>query len=154
MTEAPKRRLGRLGERALFITIALFVVVVGLAGHQYFASPAGRLRRMQSDARARPEAQALVSVGCREPQAFAPAEVAQLVHFAGVPSSPPTHEGMWGVLCWEEQARQPTCSAVYEAYARAGGQLPVVVMVKSLAGEVRCMEVRQSPTGEKLELGP
>jgi hypothetical protein len=150
VTEPSRPRDTRIRDRALFITIGLFVVLGAYAGHQYFGSDAGRARSIVQEARSRPTSAALVQLGCRDPKVFTPAEVAQLVHLGKLPGVTPLH-GVHLALCVERGGASPRCDAVGDAYVAAGGQLPVHVLVLR-DGRVTCSVLRVAPPSQRVDV--
>lgn len=151
MSERPRHRDTRLRDRALFVTLALFVGLIAYAGHRYYASDAGRARAIVTEARARSAALALVPLGCRDPGVFAAAEVAQLVHLGLLQGIAPL-EGVTLALCptGTGTGTAPTCEAVGDAYVAAQGALPVHLVVLD-GQQLRCSVLRLEPASHQLE---
>jgi hypothetical protein len=140
----------RTRDRALFITVGLFAVLAAYAGHEYFASDAGRLRAIVAEARARQPARALAKAGCDDPKVFTSAEVAQLVHLGKLQGVRSMH-GVHLALCLQTTGRNPSCESVGDAYVEAGGALPVHVLVMR-GNQARCSVLRVEPPRHGLEL--
>ncbi len=150
MASPSRPRDTRTRDRALFITVGLFAVMVAYAGHQYFASDAGRIRAIVRTARERPTSQALAPLGCDDPKVFAPAEVAQLVHLGQLQGVAPM-QNVHLALCLEARGASPVCDTLGDAYVQAGGQLPVQVLV--LRGrQVRCSVLRVEPPAQRVDV--